>query len=216
MAVNLLARCHRGLGGSFLPVRVYPPSATLGRSETEPVFQLPYRPALPHVTNPSLNPVTKYHSTTSFGKSTNRWCSRTKLICATAGSFLFLGISSASKVFCDSNKFSTEAKNSLPQLKLYQYRTCPFCCKTRAYLDYYGIKYEVVEVNPLTRKEMKFSEYRKVPFLVSKDRFNSIQVCILSIELWVNLSYGLTSPPPSYCCISRWFITSYLPNVRPQ
>ena len=57
----------------------------------------------------------------------------------------------------------------LPPLTLYQYQTCPFCCKTRAYLDYYGMSYNVVEVNPLFRREIKFSKYRKVPFIVSED-----------------------------------------------
>lgn len=52
---------------------------------------------------------------------------------------------------------------------LYQYATCPFCCKVRSFLDYYGVDYEIVEVNPVTRKEIKFSEYRKVPFLTSKE-----------------------------------------------
>ena len=50
-------------------------------------------------------------------------------------------------------------------LTLYQYKTCPFCCKTRAFLDYYGLEYKSVEVNPLTRKEIKFSKYKKVPFI---------------------------------------------------
>ena len=59
--------------------------------------------------------------------------------------------------------------SQLPPLTLYQYQTCPFCCKTRAYLDYYGIAYDVVEVNPLFRREIKFSKYRKVPFIVSED-----------------------------------------------
>ena len=52
---------------------------------------------------------------------------------------------------------------------LYQYATCPFCCKVRSFLDYYGVDYEIVEVNPVSRKEIKFSEYRKVPFLTSKE-----------------------------------------------
>lgn len=62
----------------------------------------------------------------------------------------------------------------LPSIKLYQYQTCPFCCKTRAFLDYYGIDYEVVEVNPLFRREIKFSKYRKVPFIICGD---DVQVC---------------------------------------
>ena len=62
----------------------------------------------------------------------------------------------------------------LPSVKLYQYQTCPFCCKTRAFLDYYGINYEIVEVNPLLRREIKFSKYRKVPFIICGD---NVQVC---------------------------------------
>ena len=54
----------------------------------------------------------------------------------------------------------------LHSITLYQYQTCPFCCKTRAFLDYHGISYKVVEVNPLFRREIKFSKYRKVPFII--------------------------------------------------
>ncbi len=68
---------------------------------------------------------------------------------------------------------------------LLQYRTCPFCCKVRAFLDYYGINHDVIEVNSVTRKQachaapffpnvkktifqiqLKWSSYRKVPMLV--------------------------------------------------
>ena len=52
------------------------------------------------------------------------------------------------------------------KLTLYQYQTCPFCCKTRALLDYYGFSYDVVEVNSVRRGEVKWSKYRKVPILV--------------------------------------------------
>lgn len=48
-------------------------------------------------------------------------------------------------------------------LRLYQYQTCPYCSKVRAMLDYYGFSYEVVEVNAVTRSQLKFSkEYKKV------------------------------------------------------
>ena len=62
-----------------------------------------------------------------------------------------------------------ESLTGVPPLTLYQYATCPYCCKTRAFLDYYRVPYAVVEVNPLFRKEIKFSEYRKVPFVVGGD-----------------------------------------------
>lgn len=49
---------------------------------------------------------------------------------------------------------------------LYQYEACPFCNKVKAFLDYHDIPYEVVEVNPLSKKEIKWSEYKKVPILM--------------------------------------------------
>ena len=58
---------------------------------------------------------------------------------------------------------------SLPfqKVTLYQYDVCPFCNKVKAMLDFHGVPYDVVEVNPLTKSEMKFSqEYKKVPVLV--------------------------------------------------
>lgn len=55
-----------------------------------------------------------------------------------------------------------------PEIVLYQYAVCPFCSKVRAYLDFHGISYKVVEVDPLRKTELKkFSnDYRKVPIAV--------------------------------------------------
>ena len=36
----------------------------------------------------------------------------------------------------------------------------------KAFLDFHKIPYRVVEVNPLSKKELKFSTYRKVPVLI--------------------------------------------------
>ncbi|KAL4857532.1 Prostaglandin E synthase 2 [Chlorella vulgaris] len=59
------------------------------------------------------------------------------------------------------------AKGVLPkELVLYQYEVCPFCCKVKAFLDYHKIPYRCVEVNPLTKGEIKWSQYKKVPVIV--------------------------------------------------
>ena len=54
------------------------------------------------------------------------------------------------------------------RLTLFQYQTCPFCCKARAFLDYFGLNYDVVEVNSVLRTQVKWSSYKKVPILVAE------------------------------------------------
>ena len=70
----------------------------------------------------------------------------------------------------------SNAAATLPNLKattlpekitVYQYKICPFCHRVKAYLDFLRIPYETVEVNPLTKGELKFSaDYKKVPVIV--------------------------------------------------
>ena len=57
--------------------------------------------------------------------------------------------------------------SKLPHISVYQYETCPFCSKFRAFLDYYGIEYEKVEVHPVFKREIWFSSYKKVPIMVA-------------------------------------------------
>ncbi|VDN42532.1 unnamed protein product, partial [Gongylonema pulchrum] len=40
----------------------------------------------------------------------------------------------------------SEYDHSDLKLRLYQYAACPFCCKVRAFLNYYGFSYDVVEL----------------------------------------------------------------------
>uniref|UniRef100_A0A1A8EPB5 Prostaglandin E synthase 2-like n=1 Tax=Nothobranchius korthausae TaxID=1143690 RepID=A0A1A8EPB5_9TELE len=70
------------------------------------------------------------------------------------------------------------------KLTLYQYKTCPFCSKVRAFLDYYGLEYDIVEVNPVMRQEIKWSSYRKVPILMvdGELQLNDSSVIISSIR----------------------------------
>nr|XP_032832228.1 prostaglandin E synthase 2 [Petromyzon marinus] len=62
-----------------------------------------------------------------------------------------------------------EESEGAPKLTLYQYQTCPFCSKVRAFLDYHGLPYRLVEVNPVMRHEIAFSSYRKVPIVIVAD-----------------------------------------------
>ena len=59
--------------------------------------------------------------------------------------------------------FSKAAFLSQSTVKLYQYQTCPFCNKVRAYLDYARVPYEVIEVNPMTKTEIKAFKLKAVP-----------------------------------------------------
>ncbi|XP_022125157.2 prostaglandin E synthase 2 [Pieris rapae] len=65
-------------------------------------------------------------------------------------------------------KVLNDTDSSNLQLILFQYRTCPFCCKVRTYLDAKGISYEVVEVDAVLRQAIKWSGYKKVPILLAK------------------------------------------------
>nr|XP_043632919.1 prostaglandin E synthase 2-like [Erigeron canadensis] len=49
---------------------------------------------------------------------------------------------------------------------LYQYQACPFCNKVKAFLEYNDVPYKIVEVNPMNKKEIKWSDYKKVPILM--------------------------------------------------
>lgn len=67
----------------------------------------------------------------------------------------------------DQSTLKIHNERTLPPITLYQYQTCPYCSKARAFLEYYGVKYEKVEVNPVFRSETKSFKYRKLPFIVA-------------------------------------------------
>jgi microsomal prostaglandin-E synthase 2 len=56
------------------------------------------------------------------------------------------------------------------EIVLFQFQTCPFCCKVRSFLDYYGFSYSVVEVDAVLRQSIKWSPYKKVPILLVKTK----------------------------------------------
>ena len=54
-------------------------------------------------------------------------------------------------------------------LATYKKKLFLFVLAISAFLDYYDIPYKVVEVNPLSKKEIKWSDYKKVPILMVND-----------------------------------------------
>lgn len=75
-------------------------------------------------------------------------------------------------------------------LVLFQFQTCPFCCKVRAYLDYMGISYSVVEVDAVLRQDLKWSDYKKVPMaLVRRKDGKYVQLTDSSTIISVLASY---------------------------
>nr|CAG4638545.1 EOG090X08KD [Cyclestheria hislopi] len=74
-------------------------------------------------------------------------------------------------------------------LTLYQYQPCPFCCKVRSFLDYAGFSYDVVEVNPVTKRQLNWSSYKKVPIVVAKVKEGYQQLNDSSLIISVLSSY---------------------------
>ena len=118
-------------------------------------------------------------NTNNFSNTANKNTSKV-LYCIAAGTttsgLMYYTVNyNQQKLYAENSaeRFSEEEEKPQPKKwTLYQYATCPFCCKVRAYLDFYGVEYDIVEVNPIFRNEIKFSEYRKVPIL----KFSDVQV----------------------------------------
>eukprot|EP00501_MAST-03F_sp_TOSAG23-6_P001019 GSMAST32.ASY1.ANO1.1059.1 assembled CDS len=59
---------------------------------------------------------------------------------------------------------ATFSTSTTRDITLYQYKICPFCNKVKSLLDYASVPYQTVEVDPLSKGELKFSkDYKKVP-----------------------------------------------------
>ena len=54
------------------------------------------------------------------------------------------------------------ASGSSPEkdITIYQYKICPYCSRPKTFLDYLGVTYKAIEVNPLTKSQLKFSGVR--------------------------------------------------------
>jgi len=56
--------------------------------------------------------------------------------------------------------------SDIKSVVIYQYEVCPFCNKVRAFFDYNKIPYEMIEVNPIFKKELSQYSYKKVPQVI--------------------------------------------------
>ena len=75
--------------------------------------------------------------------------------------YYFSQVKKASFTSCDSD-------NNKP--KIYQYKICPFCNRVKAYLDFLRVEYVTIEVDPISKSEIKFStNHKKVPIAIIKD-----------------------------------------------
>lgn len=119
-----------------------------------------------------------------------------------------------------------EGTVKIPDFKitLLQYQTCPFCCKVRAFLDYYGLPYDVVEVNPVMRQQLKFSKgYRKVPIVLitptpsnseSDAETRTLQINDSTLIISALTSYLLSRKPTSrhhnesLATMTRWYLNN--------
>ena len=137
-----------------------------------------------------------------------------------ASALQYLHSSSSSEAYCrhaptTSETSEHEPSNAvLPQITLYEYPACPFCSKVKAFLKCYDVRYRSVSVNPVNRKEIKFSENKKVPFIMADGQQVQLSthetLARYGVLVFPSLIYNLpchcatfssasSSSPSSYC-----------------
>ncbi|KAI3724482.1 hypothetical protein L2E82_36261 [Cichorium intybus] len=85
---------------------------------------------------------------------------------ATHGNLSYSSVASAARELHDKDLPHSNSNYAPKDVVLYQYQACPFCNKVKAFLEYHDIPYKIVEVNPMNKKEIKWSDYKKVPILM--------------------------------------------------
>ena len=58
------------------------------------------------------------------------------------------------KTFC---AIPAATATPLLDVTVYQYQICPFCTKVKTFLDFVHVPYSTIEVNPVSKKEIKVS-----------------------------------------------------------
>lgn len=105
--------------------------------------------------------------------------------------------------------------------KLYQYEVCPFCWKVRVALSLKKSEYEKIEVHPLNKKEIAFSEYKKVPVYIDSkgQQVNDSNVIMKHIDKEFGTGPKLTAEDGSEAAIAQqhWleWSESYVKAVPP-
>ena len=75
---------------------------------------------------------------------------------------------------------ATTASSADP-ITIYQYKICPYCSRPKTFLEYMKVPYEAVEVNPMTKAELKkvSKDHKKVPVMTYKDEVVGDSVAII-------------------------------------
>lgn len=130
-------------------------------------------------------PATNLHN--GGKRDDDKWAGRGPLVAAGAISFSFAASSFTTVVAKERPSSEFIPKD----LVLYQYEACPFCNKVKAYLDYHHLPYKIVEVNPISKKEIKWSDYKKVPILmVDGKQLNDSSAIINQLDSQIHPNKG--------------------------
>lgn len=94
---------------------------------------------------------------------------------AAKSQYLSVSLFSSSSASSPNPTPTTDDSVQSPNITLYQYQICPFCNKAKALLNYAKMDYKAIEVNPLTKEELKpwSQDYRKVPIAkINQEQIN--------------------------------------------
>jgi microsomal prostaglandin-E synthase 2 len=97
------------------------------------------------------------------------------------------------------NKVQMEGSERPSALIVYQYKICPFCNRVKALFDYLKLDYTVVEVNPVTKSQIMFSQKKKVPVVKFNDEvLEDSSVIIKHFTDQTNKNTGVASLPAGF------------------
>lgn len=102
-------------------------------------------------------------------------------------------------------------------ISAYIYTPCPFCTKVRMFMDYYRLPYTKVEVDPLSKKQIKFSDYKKVPIvLVNGEQLNDSTAIISALHASLPADHPLSVPDSEEQQQWRTWVDSHLVHLLPS